>query len=53
MKDENLRTKFENIKRKIKEGFEPGNVGDTLQSFPHFGNVVKNLANLIVKTGKV
>jgi HEAT repeat protein len=52
IKDKNLRTKLENIIRKVGEEFEPGNVGDTLQGFQHFETVDKNLANIIVKTGK-
>jgi len=52
IKDKNLRTKLENIIRKIGEEFEPGNVGDTLQGFQHFETVDKNLANIIAKTGK-
>ena len=52
IKDKNLRTKLENIIRKVGEEFEPGNVGDTLQGFQHFETVDKNLANIIAKTGK-
>ena len=53
IKDESLRDKLEAIITKVREGFEPGNVGDTLEGFPHFETVDENLANLIVKTGKV
>ena len=53
IEDENLRSKLENIIRRVREGFEPGNIGDTLQGFQHFENLDENLANLIVKTGKV
>jgi hypothetical protein len=52
IKDENLRIKLRNIIRKVQEEFEPGNVGDTLQGFSHFETVDKNLATLLVETGK-
>ena len=53
IEDEPLRDKLKSVIGKIKGGFEPGNEGDTLESFLHFETVDKNLANLIVKTDKV
>jgi len=52
IEDETLRDKLKNVIGKIKGGFEPGNVGDTLKGFQHFETVDENLANLIVKSGK-
>nr|QNO51386.1 hypothetical protein KMJFBAND_00023 [Methanosarcinales archaeon ANME-1 ERB6] len=53
IEDEPLRDKLKSVIGKIKGGFEPGNVGDTLEGFLHFETVDKNLVNLIVKTDKV
>jgi hypothetical protein len=53
IQDENLRIKLENIIRKVREEFEPGNVGDTLSGFKHFEAVDLNLATLLVETGRV
>jgi hypothetical protein len=53
IEDEPLRDKLKSVIWKIKGGFEPDNVGDTLLGFLHFKTVDKNLVNLIVKTDKV